>query len=341
MRIGLAFDLKPDSSVEASGPDDQFEEFDSPETVQALREVIEKLGHTVIELGNGKSLVRKLLDDPVDLVFNFAEGSGVSRSRESRVPALCELLNIPYTGSDPLTLGLALDKDLARRTVEDAGVTTPQGIVVQYVPGEYDGDYAEFLPLLEEAELQLPVIAKPVCEGSSKGIRRRCLIETAEELGAVVVSLWKDYQQDVLIEEFIAGDEVTVGIIGNDPGEIVGMMRIMPKQPTDKFVYSLEVKRNWREMVDYEAPAKLPAKTILAIEDAAISAYEILGCQDLCRIDFRIRDGIPYFIEANPLPGLNPITADVFLIAKGQGWSYHDLIQAILDTALIRLGMKS
>src|SRR5207247_1130704 len=181
----------------------------------------------VRELGNGRPFLEAVLRDPPDLVFNFAEGTGVGRSREARVPAVCEMLGIPYTGSDPLALAVALDKDMTRRVAESAGVTLPKGLTLSFPPGEDDGHYAEFPAML-------------------------------------------------------------------------------PKKPADHFGYSLEVKRNWEEMVEYEAPAKLPKDVTRAVEEAALAVFTALGCRDVSRLDFRIRDGVPYFIEINPLPGLNP-----------------------------------
>src|SRR5436190_14140711 len=255
MRIGIACTLKPSGPLPAGAPDDLHEEFDSPVTVNAIADVFRSLGHAVVELGDGRPFLEAVLKNPPDLVFNFAEGAGVGRSRESRVPAVCEMLGIPYTGSDPLALAVALDKDMTRRVAESAGVTLPKGLALSFPPGEYDGDFAEFPAMLAESGLPLPVIAKPVCEGSSKGIRNRCLIRTAEEFGPTVVGLWRDYQQPGLVEEFISGDEVTIGIVGNDPPQPLGIMRMVPKKPADHFVYSLEVKRNWEELVEYEAPA--------------------------------------------------------------------------------------
>ena len=333
--IGIAFDLKPKAPLPAGAPDDLHEEFDSPATIAHLRAALESLGHNVSELGNGRQLLEKLLESPPDLVFNIAEGVGTSRNREARVPAVCEMLNIPCTGSDALTLAVALEKDICRRLVSEAGIVIPQGLMLPAV-AEYEGDFAEFAAIVAESGLTLPLIAKPVCEGSSKGIRSKCLIERLEDLGPVVVSLWNDYKQDVLLEEFIAGDEVTVGLVGNDPAGVLGMMRILPKQPTDRFVYSVEVKRDWENRVEYECPPKLPAATINAIEDAALHAYHVLGCRDITRIDFRIRDGQPYFIEANPLPGLNAETGDIVLIAKYMGMPYEELIETVVNAAAAR-----
>lgn len=340
MKIGIAFDLKPKSPLPDGAPDDLHEEFDSPATVKAIAEVLRGRGHEIVELGNGRELIEKLLRDPVDLVFNFAEGAGVSRSRESRVPALCEMLGIPYTGSDPLTLGMALEKDICRRMVQDAEVSVPEGIVISFPVPVYDGDYAEFPPMVEESGLKLPLIAKPTCEGSSKGIRNRCLIRTPEEVGPTVVSLWHDYKQPVLLEEFIDGEEVTVGILGNDPARVLGCMQVVPRKEGEPFVYSLEVKRNWRETVDYRVPSHLPHATLRALEDAALRAYDILGCRDVTRVDFRLRDGVPYFLEANPLPGLNPESSDLVFLARLHGIEFPELISTIFLEALTRLGLK-
>jgi D-alanine-D-alanine ligase len=339
MRIGIACTLKPAAPLPAGAPDDLHEEFDSPATVKAIADVFRSLGHTVSELGDGRSLIEALLKNPPDLVFNFAEGSGVSRSREARVPAVCEMLGIPCTGSDPLALAVSLDKDVTRRVVESLGVTVPKGITLVPPSEDYDGDCVEFAPILEEAGLTLPVIAKPTCEGSSKGIRNRCVIRTREEFGPTVVELWRNYQQPVLVEEFIAGDEVTIGIIGNDPPQPLGIMRVLPKTAIDHFVYSLEVKRNWEATVEYEAPAKLPREVTQAVEADALAVFAGLGCRDVARADFRIRDGVPYFLEINPLPGLSPDTGDIVFLAYRMGLTFPQLIGMILDAAVKRCGL--
>ena len=339
VRIGIAFDLKPKTPIPAGARTICTKSSTAPPPSRRSPSPFAKSGHTPIELGNGREFLLKLLNDPPDLVFNLAEGTGTSRNREARVPAVCEMLGIPHTGSDVLTLALCLDKDMCRRTVQDAEVVVPNGLVLSFQDGEYDGDFHEFAGLVAETGLALPLIAKPVCEGSSKGIRSKCLIERPEDVGPVVVSLWNDYKQAVLVEEFIAGDEVTVGVVGNDPPRVLGCMRVVPKQPTDRFLYCLEVKRDWEARVSYECPAKLPPATMTAIENAALAAYDILGCRDVTRIDFRVRDGVPYFLEANPLPGLNPDTGDLLLICKAMGLSHADLIATIVNEAAARHGM--
>jgi D-alanine-D-alanine ligase len=327
MHIGIAYDLKADLPATADRPDDWQEEFDSPDTVAAIAAALRSHGHRVSELGDGRELVEKLLADPPDLVFNIAEGEGVGRSREARVPAVCELLGVPYTGSDPLTLAAALDKDVARRLVASVGLSVPRGVLLPPgVPASLDG-------------LPFPAIVKPAWEGSSKGIRGKCVVNSAADLVAAVGERQRDYRQPLLAEEFIAGDEVTVGLLGptHDP-RVLGVMRVWPRQPSERFIYSLEVKRDFRRLVEYECPARFPAEILADVERCARRAYETLGCRDVARIDFRVRGGVPYFLEANPLPGLNPESSDLVILAGLVGVSHEQLIGMILDAALGRLG---
>ncbi|MGL6077049.1 MAG: D-alanine--D-alanine ligase family protein [Fimbriiglobus sp.] len=339
MKFGIAFDLKPDGPLPAGAPDDLHEEFDAPVTIRAIGDVLRGLGHEVVELGDNVEFLQRILTEKPDFVFNFAEGTGTSRSREARVPAVCEMLGIPYTGSDPLTMAVALEKDLTRRLAADAGVMVPKGLTFSPPKTKYDGDFAEFPPILAEAGLTLPIIAKPVFEGSSKGIRDRCLIEKPEDFGPTVAYLWENYGQTVLVEEFIAGPEVTVGIIGNDPPEIFGVMKITPKTPVENFVYSLEVKRDYVRLIDYECPAKLPAEVVWEIEAASLAIFDALGCRDVARLDFRVKDGIAYFLEINPLPGLNPESSDLVIMAGILNVTHAELITRIVEAARRRTGV--
>ena len=339
MKIGITFDLRGAEPIPAGVPDDLFEEFDDPGVVASIAQVLRGLGHTPIELGNGRPMLEKLLADPPDFVFNFAEGRGISRSREARVPAILETLGIPYTGSDPATLGLCLDKDWTRRMVQSVGVTVPNGITVSF-ENDAIADPSLLAGVLDDSDLELPLIAKPTFEGSSKGIRNRCVIEKPADFGPVVVELWNAYRQPVLIEEFIVGDELTVGIVGNDPPQVLGTMRMLPRVPSDRFIYGLEVKRDYKNTVDYECPARISEADAAAVEEAALQAFDALGCRDLARIDFRLRDGVPYFLEANPLPGLNPLSGDIVYIANFMGVSHAQLIERILDAAIARTRTK-
>ncbi len=340
MKIGLTFNLRQPTAtgqVDAGSShvvDDEQEEFDSPETISAVAEALTNLGHEVELLGYGEPLLRRLLDGPrVDLVWNIAEGQGGGRSREARVPAVLEMFDIPYTGSDPLTLAATLDKDCAKRLVADSGVATPEWVL-------FDGDWAAHRQQL--AALRYPVFVKPAYEGSSKGILASSLIADVRALRPALERLFLAYKQPILVEEFIDGDELTVGVVGNRPAEVIGIMRVLPRmQEAGPFVYSLEVKRDWRRRARYDCPAQLSPSDTDAVREAALRCWRALGCRDVARVDFRLRDGVPYFLEVNPLPGLSPVSGDLVLLAGYVGIEYPELIARILQAATERLNLVS
>jgi D-alanine-D-alanine ligase len=328
MKIGLAYDLKDSVVSTSSSPEDALEEYDSPETVQAITAVIESQGHSVVKLGGGKEFVANILQNDVDFVFNICEGLGNYKSREAQVPSVLELLGVPYSGSDPQCLAICLDKPLTKTLVAIAGVRTPKWRLFT--------DYEQLQDITDD-DSPLPAFVKPAYEGSSKGIRLSSRAETAAQITEVATRLLEHYQQPVMIEEFIAGDEVTVGMLGNSPPTILGIMRVLPKQNNAHFIYSLEVKREWEQLVDYECPARLEKGVREEITDSSLKVFKILGCRDFARLDFKLdAKGVPYFIEINPLAGLNPKSSDMPIMAYKLGWTYQALISAILNAALQR-----
>ena len=329
MKIGITYDLKTDLPASAHLPDDFQEEFDSPVTVEGIAAVLRNLGHEVALLGDGRELLERLLRDPPDFVFNIAEGHGVGRSREARVPAVLEMLGIPYTGSDPLTLSVTLDKDCAKKLIQSTRVKVPQWTTWQ--PDEPLDD------ITTRHSLPYTAIVKPAWEGSSKGIRGKCVVDTPAELAEAIETHRRAYRQPVLVEEYIEGEELTVGIVGNAPPQIIGVMQVLPTKTEERFVYSLEVKRDYLQRVRYECPAKLSPDRLKAVEEAALLVYRELGCRDIARIDFRLKDGVPYFLEVNPLPGLNPESSDLVILSRLAGFSYEQLIENILRAAMERI----
>ncbi len=330
MRIGLTYDIKSEMAAVPGLPEDAFEEYDAPETVESLAAAISAQGHRVVHLGGGRSFLANVLAAKPDLVFNIAEGRGNYRSREAQVPSVLEMLDIPYSGSDPLTLAISLEKALTKEMVERAGVATPRWRVISSLKQMESLDWSDF---------PFPVFVKPAHEGSSKGIRNASRVASLDELHRLIARQMESYVQPVMVEEYIAGEEVTAGMVGNVPPEIVGIMRVVPRKHQENFVYSLEVKRNWRELVSYECPAQLPGATLQKIREACFKVYSVLGVRDLARMDFRIAaDGTPYFLEINPLPGLNPESGDIVLMSGLMGWSYDKLISSILNSALRRYG---
>jgi D-alanine-D-alanine ligase len=360
MKVGIAFDLRFPESHDCDGqelldapakgqcqpeasigrfrsshasvgqfPEDAFEELDSIETIEAIESVLHRAGHETLRLGGGRDFLVSVLENPVDIVFNIAEGWR-TRSREAHVPSVLEMLGIPYTGSDPLTLALTLDKGMAKRVVMSAGVLTPKFAVLRR---------AEDL----NHHLSFPLILKPAWEGSSMGIRRNSKIEDINEFEEKFEWLINSYREPGLVEEFIQGEEVTVGVMGNGNPRVMGMMMIRPRRgSSEDFIYSLEVKRNWREEVEYICPPPLSEETFNELTRSALAAYEALTCRDIARLDFRIgKDGMPYFLEANPLPGLNPETGDLSIMMQKEGMPYEELILSILDHAIRRQGLEA
>lgn len=333
MRIGLSYDLKNKVPQPQEKAEDALEEYDSQETVDAIAAAIETQHHSVVKLGGGREFLQNILVQEVDLVFNIAEGLGNYRSREAQVPSVLEMLGVPYSGSDPLCLALTLEKPLAKRLVSFAGVATPRWQVITD---------AKQLKEIDSAQLPLPAFVKPAHEGSSKGIRMTSRLERPDQIVSAVSELLEYYRQPVMVEEFIDGEEITVGLVGNSPPRIVGIMRVVPLKKTGYFVYSLEVKRDWESLLTYECPAQLAPRVLQDIADSSLRAFEALGCRDFARMDFRIGpDGTPYFLEVNPLPGLNPKSGDLPIMARKVGWNYEGLISAILGAALQRCGVAS
>jgi D-alanine-D-alanine ligase len=331
MEIGLAFDLKSDFEP-GHGPDDLLEEYDSPATVEAVECVLRARGHVVRRLGGGRNFLIAALEAPPELVFNFAEGRG-SRSREGHVPAACEMLGIAYTHSDPLTMAVALDKAVAKRLVASAGVATPPFAVVEQL-----GD-------LDRLSLSYPLFAKPLCEGSSIGIRQGAKLASPAALRERVASLLAGYREPVLVEEYCPGVEFTVALLGTaSTARVAGTMEIASKEVlAEDFVYSLERKRSlsWAQEIEYVVPPRRSAPEIAAVEAVALGAYRALGCRDVARVDVRVgRDGSPMFIEANPLPGIAPGWSDLALLWERLGKSYDDLVASILGEACARLGLR-
>jgi D-alanine-D-alanine ligase len=327
MIIGLSYDLKDGMILPEGQPDDALEEYDSAETVEGLKKAIELKGHSVVDLGGGRAFLENLMSRPVDLVFNISEGLGCYRSREAQIPSILEMMGIPYTGSDPQTLAISLDKHLTKKILSAEGIKTPDWLII--------GENGKRPNL---SLLKYPVFVKPAFEGSSKGVRFTSFVENKIRMNEVVLELTNHYRQPVMVEEYVDGHEITVGVIGNDAPVVLGVMRIVPITEQSNFIYTLEVKRNYEKLVYYECPAKLDRHILQEIKRASLRIYKILGCRDFARIDFRVdKSGVPYFIEINPLPGLNPRSSDLVIMARLRSISYNRLVGMILESAVKRI----
>lgn len=328
LRVGIAYNLRKDFPHQEDQPVDTLEEFDSEETIDAIRDVLVGDGYEVIKLGGDADLIDRLRQNPVDIVFNIAEGLR-GRNREAHVPALLEFLNIPYTGSDPLTLSLTLDKSMAKKVVTSENIPTPRFRKV------------ERLEDLKGLDLRYPLFVKLCYEGSSKGVRLDSKILDPRALEEKTRWLLENYHSPVLVEEFVKGPEFTVGILGNENPSVLGVMQIEIKgKPLDEAIYSLEVKRDWEKTVQYHCPPLIEKNLLQKIEEVALRSYRVLECRDVSRVDIRVgEDQRAYFLEINPLPGLSPVYGDLPIMARRMGWDYAQLTRAIFNHALKRYGM--
>lgn len=325
LKVGFTYNVKRVKPSE-DGNEDSEAEYDSPTTLQAIREAIASWGHEVVDLEANAELPSILATTPVDLVFNIAEGFK-GRNRESQVPAILELLDIPYTGSDPATLSIALDKALAKKIVRGAGIHTPNFQLFQTGKERLDKQFTSF-----------PLMVKPVAEGSSKGVVQKSVCNNEHEVREAVLEIIRKYKQPALVEEYIGGREFTVGLLGERRPKVLPPMEIVFLDKADKTpVYSFQHKLDQTGRIRYDVPAKLEPNQLEKLKAAARGAFMGLGCRDVARIDFRMDDkGRMYFIECNPLPGLTPDWSDLVLIAKGAGIDYRTLIGEILSGAIRR-----
>lgn len=323
LTIGLVYDLRDDYLAEGF-TEDEVAEFDSVATIAALEQALLSLGYAPERVGNGQALARQLVAGKRwDLVFNIAEGL-FGRSREAQVPALLEMYGIAYTFSDPLVCALTLDKAMTKRIVASAGLHTPRFNVVSSIED------------VESVDLAFPLFAKPLAEGTGKGVDGKSRIDSPEALQAVCARLLTVYRQPVLVEEYLPGREFTTAIIGTGPdATVLGTMEFIIRADAPASDYSYEVKEQCEQCVDYFA---MPAGALREqVEELALRAYQALECRDTGRVDIRLdAQGRPAFIEINPLPGLHPTHSDLPMIATQQGLLYEELVGHIVTNALTR-----
>lgn len=325
MKIGLTYDLQADYLAEGYSKEEAAE-FDQPATIDGIANALGELGYEVDRIGNAKRLMQRLAaGERWDLVFNIAEGlHGVAR--EAQVPAILDVYAIPYTFSDPLVLSLALHKNLTKMVVRQAGVPTPDFALVERM--EDIGGIA----------LPYPLFAKPVAEGTSKGISGASKIVDRPALERVCRDLLEQFHQPVLVETFLSGREFTIGLAGTGAAaEVLGTMEIHLLPGAEADVYSYSNKMEYADRVRY-TPARADDDEVRRAEALALAAWRALGCRDGGRVDVRSNErGEPSFIEVNPLPGLHPHHSDLPILCDFAGISYVELIGKIVRSACERL----
>lgn len=319
LRVGLTFNMK---RIDPTANDAEAE-FDSPRTIAAITSAIESYGHTVVPLEATADLPRALTDAAPDVVFNIAEGLR-GRGREAQVPALCELLGVPYSGSDATTLSICLDKGLTKQILRSAGIDTAEWQVMTTGREKMKA-------------FRYPVIVKPNAEGTSKGITSASVVTDEAAARAAARNLVERYGQPALVEEYIVGREFTVGLLGERRTKVLPPMEVIFVDPPQHPVYGFTEKQSDTPRVRFECPANLTPVEQRRIEKVVRDTFGALGCRDVSRVDLRMTaDGKVYVIEINPLPGLTPEFSDLTMIAKVAGMDYRTLIGEIMAGCIKR-----
>lgn len=333
-RIGITFNMK--RQAPGGEPDDLYAEFDDPETVEAIRAAIVSAGYETVLIEADDDLVENLKHARPDLVFNIAEGLH-GDARESQVPAVLDMLRIPYSGSGVLTQALTLNKARKKEVLLHNGVPTP-GFRLFSSPREVNGH-----------GLRFPLIVKPNAEGSSKGITNDSLVFDDGSLRRQVARIVTDYNQPALVEEYMDGREFTVGLIGNGHPRVLPIVEItydhLPEgvHRFDSFEAKWEYDSPERNVDPLRCPAPVNDELRRRIEEVALATYRVLGCVDLCRIDLRLdRDGEPNVLDVNALPGLIPDPRENSRFPRAcftAGMTYDQMVLEVLHTAMRRHGM--
>jgi D-alanine-D-alanine ligase len=325
--IGLTYDLR-DAYLDAGYSEVETAEFDRADTIDSIESALQRDGYTVDRIGNVKQLASRLVQgDTWDLVFNICEGMhGIGR--EAQVPALLDAYQIPYVFSDALVCAITLHKGMTKDVVRAAGVATPDYAVVR--------DLAD----LKNVKLELPLFAKPIAEGTGKGVSAMSKITSHAQLRTVCQALLKEHGQPVLVERFLPGREFTVGVLGTGRKAVaLTTLEIVLLEGADSDVYSYRNKENCEELVRYDL---LPdGKLKREVEALVLRAWRALGCRDAGRIDVRLDDkGQVNFIEVNPLAGIHPEHSDLPIMATMIGMNYETLIGRIMTSAVQRCGKE-
>lgn len=329
MLVGITYDLREDYLALGYG-EEETAEFDRPDTIEAIETALRQLDYRVDRIGRAQQLVRRLAaGSRWDIVFNICEGlSGVGR--EAQVPAILEAFDIPYTFADPLGMSVCLHKGLAKLVVQQAGVPTPRSWIVHSAIDLPDG------------QLEYPLFAKPIAEGTGKGISASSRITSPEQLRDVCELLLRRFDQPVLVEAFLPGREFTVGLLGTgEQSRVLGTLEIVLRPAAEPDVYSYVNKERCEELVEYRLVRADRDDEVRRAEQIALTAWNALGCRDAGRIDLRSdARGCPQFMEANPLAGMHPSHSDLPMLATALGMEYHELIREIIVSATRRVVSK-
>ena len=359
LKIAVLANLKKNAPKFDDLSDDYWDDLDSEKTPEAIIAAIQQGGHEAVFYEGDLSVVDKLRAHRPDLIFNICE-SHFGDSRESQIPALLEMLRIPYTGSRVLTLALCLDKPMTKRVLNWHELPTP---AFQTFENENE-------PL--DDDMIFPLFVKPAREGTSVGISSKSIVRDEKELREQLRFVFQTYKQTALVEKYIAGREVTLGVVGNiggfsarrlpqrlygtrrrTPGDLddirAGGLLFLPPMEVDlkpyqqtEGIYTNRLKTELAEQITYLCPAPLSREQLEELNWLTAAVFRVCGCCDFSRVDFRLDENDnfkPYILEINPLPGLTPEISDLVIEAAAINISHAELVSRILDAAIRRHGL--
>ncbi|GAB4435249.1 MAG: ATP-grasp domain-containing protein [Anaerolineae bacterium] len=347
MKVAVLANLKKNAPTWEGMSPDQWDDLDSWETIEGIINALETGGHQVVFLEGDHTLYNNLLAVKPDICFNLCEGH-FGDAREAQIPAILEMLRIPYTGSRVMTLALALDKPMTKRVLTYHGLPTPPFQVFERIDEPLD------------SELIFPLFVKPSREGTGMGVSAESIVQNEAELRVQLQRIFDRYNQPALVEHYIEGREITIGMVGNldkpvarrlpddeDAPRIVSGLHFFPPLEVDLAAYPAEEAGLYTNRIKVElvhdffclCPAPLTPEQVEDLNWLAAATFRVMGCRDVGRVDFRLDandNNKPYILEINPLPGLNPEYSDLCIEATAGGWSYAQLINEILNQAIER-----
>lgn len=360
LKVALLANLKKNAPKFPGMSEDYWDDLDSEKTVEALLDAIRQGGHDPVFYEGDANLPAKLQANRPDLCFNICEAH-FGDSRESQVPALLEMLRIPYTHSKVLTLALCLDKPMTKRVLNWHELPTPGFQTFERVDEPLDDD------------LRFPLFVKPAREGTSVGISEKSIVNNEQELREQLKEVFEKYKQTALVEQYIAGREVTLGLVGNiagfaarrlpqrlygtsrrTPGDLddirAGGLLFLPPMEVDlkpfegsDQIYSNRLKTDLADKLNYLCPAPLTTEQVEELNWLTAAVFRVCGCNDTSRVDFRLDENDnykPYILEINPLPGLAPGISDLVIEAAAIHIEHAELVNRILDAAIRRHGIQ-
>ncbi len=348
-RVALLANLKNNAPYWEGMPTDQWDDLDSETTIQAIVDALRSGGHTCEFLEGDNTIVDTIRKYKPDICFNICEGH-FGDAREAQIPAILEKLDIPYTGSKILSLALALDKPMTKRVLAYHDLPTPEFQTFERIDEPLD------------PKLTFPLFVKPSSEGTGMGVTGRSIVNSESELREQVQIIIERYHESALVETYIEGREVTVGMIGNLVGPVARRLprdenlpriqaglHFLPPMEVDlspfantEIVYANRLKVALADQLNYLCPAPVDDDLVDELNWLSAAVFRVTGTLDVARVDFRLNakeNWKPYILEINPLPGLSPRISDLVIEAEADGISHTALVNKILETALRRYRM--